>query len=177
MSRRSEEQDLARSRGRPEGLPKRWSAQRKAEVVLRLLRGEGLADYGGNIGAYGSGSTGWESGSPRYDPPAGRDAAEIEGNVAALFHDLIDSNNEGDDETHYDAYDVITAFRTCRASGSQGDETSDFVWCLEGEVDDDVHDDHFPRAGAPSSVSATRPSSWDEDDIRWTWIQNVSEGN
>ena len=47
----------------------------------------------------------------------------------------------------------------------------------EGEVDDDVHDDHFPRAGAPSSVSATRPSSWDEDDIRSTWIQNVSEGN
>ena len=38
-------------------------------------------------------------------------------------------------------------------------------------------DDHFPRAGAPSSVSATRPSSWDEDDIRSTWIQNVSEGN
>ena len=33
MSRRSEEQDQARSRGRPETLPKRWSAQRKAEVV------------------------------------------------------------------------------------------------------------------------------------------------
>ena len=27
MSRRSEEQDQARSRGRPKGLPKRWSAQ------------------------------------------------------------------------------------------------------------------------------------------------------
>ena len=33
MSRRSEEQDQARSRGRPETLPKRWSAQRKAEEV------------------------------------------------------------------------------------------------------------------------------------------------
>ena len=44
MSRRSEEQDLARSRGRPEGLPKRWSAQRKAEVVLRLLRGEDIGE-------------------------------------------------------------------------------------------------------------------------------------
>ena len=40
MSRSTEEQDSARSRGQPEGLPKRWSAQRKAEVVLRLLRGE-----------------------------------------------------------------------------------------------------------------------------------------
>ena len=42
MSRNTEEQDLARSRGRPKGLPERWSAQRKAEVVLRLLRGEDI---------------------------------------------------------------------------------------------------------------------------------------
>ena len=40
----SKEQDLASSRGRPEGLPKRWSAQRKAEVVLRLLRGEDIGE-------------------------------------------------------------------------------------------------------------------------------------
>ena len=44
MSRRSEEQDLASSHGRPEGLPKRWSAQRKAEVVMRLLRGEDIGE-------------------------------------------------------------------------------------------------------------------------------------
>ena len=44
MSRSTEEQDSARSCGRPEGLPKRWSAQRKAEVVLRLLRGEDLGE-------------------------------------------------------------------------------------------------------------------------------------
>ena len=44
MSRRSKEQDLASSRGRPERLPKRWSAQRKAEVVLRLLRGEDIGE-------------------------------------------------------------------------------------------------------------------------------------
>ena len=30
MSRSTKEQELAKSRGRPEGLPKRWSAQRKA---------------------------------------------------------------------------------------------------------------------------------------------------
>ena len=40
MSRSAKEQDSAKSRSQPEGLPKRWSAQRKAEVVLRLLRGE-----------------------------------------------------------------------------------------------------------------------------------------
>ena len=27
-----------------EGLPKRWSARRKSEIVLRLLRGEGLGE-------------------------------------------------------------------------------------------------------------------------------------
>ena len=40
MSRRTDEQDGAGRLGRPAGLPKRWSAQRKSEVVLRLLRGE-----------------------------------------------------------------------------------------------------------------------------------------
>ena len=45
MSRRSEEQDMASSScGGPEGLPKRWSAQRKAEVVMRLLRGEDIGE-------------------------------------------------------------------------------------------------------------------------------------
>ena len=42
MSRSTEEQDSAKSRGRPEGLPKRWSARRK--VVLRLLRGEDIGE-------------------------------------------------------------------------------------------------------------------------------------
>ena len=44
MSRTTKEQDSAKSRSRPEGLPKRWSAQRKAEVVLRLLRGEEIGE-------------------------------------------------------------------------------------------------------------------------------------
>ena len=49
MSRSTEEQDSARGRGRPEGLPKRWSAQRKAEVVLRLLRGEDIGEVSREI--------------------------------------------------------------------------------------------------------------------------------
>ena len=44
MSRSTEERDSTERRGRPEGLPKRWSAQRKAEVVLRLLRGEDIGE-------------------------------------------------------------------------------------------------------------------------------------
>ena len=44
MSRSTGERDSTKSRGRPEGLPKRWSAQRKAEVVLRLLRGEDIGE-------------------------------------------------------------------------------------------------------------------------------------
>ena len=49
MSRSTEEQDSAKSRGRPKGLPKRWSAQRKAEVVLRLLRGEDIGEVSREI--------------------------------------------------------------------------------------------------------------------------------
>ena len=49
MSRRAEEQDRTKSRGRPEGLPKRWSARRKAEVVLRLLRGEDIGEVSREI--------------------------------------------------------------------------------------------------------------------------------
>ena len=49
MSRSAREQDLAKSRGRPESLPKRWSAQRKAEVVLRLLRGEDIGEVSREI--------------------------------------------------------------------------------------------------------------------------------
>ena len=49
MSRSTKEQDSTKSRGRPEGLPKRWSAQRKAEVVLRLLRGEDIGEVSREI--------------------------------------------------------------------------------------------------------------------------------
>ena len=44
MSRSAEKQDRGKSRGWPEGVPKRWSARRKAEVVLRLLRGEDIGE-------------------------------------------------------------------------------------------------------------------------------------
>ena len=44
MSRSTEGQDSATRRGRPETLPKRRSDQRKAEVGLRLLRGEHIGD-------------------------------------------------------------------------------------------------------------------------------------
>ena len=49
MSRSTKEQDLAKSRGRPGGLPRRWSAQWKAEVVLRLLRGEDIGEVSREI--------------------------------------------------------------------------------------------------------------------------------
>ena len=49
MSGSTGEQDSAKSRGRPEGLPKRWSAQRKAEVVFPLLRGEDIGEVSREI--------------------------------------------------------------------------------------------------------------------------------
>ena len=49
MSRSTKEQDRAGRLGRPAGLPKRWSAQRKAEVVLQLLRGEDMGEVSREI--------------------------------------------------------------------------------------------------------------------------------
>ncbi len=39
--------------------------------------------------------------------------AKVEGRVAALFHDLIDAANEGNDKTTYQPRDVFTVFKTC----------------------------------------------------------------
>ena len=44
MSRNTEDRDSAKSRSWPEGLPKRWSARRKSEVVLRRRRGEDIGE-------------------------------------------------------------------------------------------------------------------------------------
>ena len=49
MSRSAEARDSTGSRGRPEGLPKRWSAWRKAEVVLRLPGGEDIGEVSREI--------------------------------------------------------------------------------------------------------------------------------
>ena len=81
MSRSTEEQDSAKSRGRPEGLPKRWSAQRKAEVVLRLLRGEDIGEVSREIRGCAAGAGAVAAGVPGRGPagsqeeePAGRGA-------------------------------------------------------------------------------------------------------
>ena len=87
---------------------------------------EGLADYGGRVGV--NDASYWEH--KHYDPPSGRGAGEIEGNVAALFRDLIDSNNEGGDNTTYGAKFVLTVFKTCvsRTNSVTTPETSFGAW-------------------------------------------------
>ena len=40
-------------------------------------------------------------------------------------------------------------------------------------VNEDVHDDNFPDVDAPSPNSV-RPSGWDADDIRSTWLHNLA---
>ena len=49
MSRSTEGQDGAGRLGKPAGRPKRWSARRKAEVVLRRLRGEDIGEVSREI--------------------------------------------------------------------------------------------------------------------------------
>lgn len=139
---------------------------------------EGFADYAGDIGAPDDTylADGWENFSTWDTGTKGK----IEGYVAALFHDLIDDENETDDETSYSANYVATVFKSCYVRAPFGrsrhrNDVSDFVWCLENRVDADVHDAHFPGITAPGSVSerATEPSDWNADDIRLTWLLNL----
>ena len=133
---------------------------------------EGLAAFGGQVAVNRTGSY-WEH--FHRHPPYGRGAGEIEGNVAALFYDLLDSSNEHGDDTTYPGRYVFAVFKTCRTPNSQRDDTADFVWCLERQVVDSVHNRHFPGLSPPSGVRelATEPGNWNRDDIRSTWIWNV----
>ncbi len=66
---------------------------------------EGLANYAASIGAPGV-----------FDFENAEETtrrAETEGSVAALFQDLIDTNNETGDSTTYPSTYVIEVFRTC----------------------------------------------------------------
>ena len=147
----------------------RYRSSPKAETSYECAFKEGFADYAGSV-AHGD-DWQWEdfpdsitSGTP----------GKIEGSVAALFYDLMDSANEGDDETAYSAWDVTEAFRTCRVNrNSRRNNVSHFVWCLEDRVDATVHRDNFPGLSVPYNPRGYRRSSWDADDIRSTWLQNV----
>ncbi len=136
---------------------------------------EGFADYAAQYGANRSMSY--------FDTPpnsAGTPSPRKEGWVAALFQDLIDSTTDGDDATNYSAPSVARAFKTCEVKhgGTWYDrnEVSDFVWCLENRIVTSMHNEHFPGITAPSDQNATRGSGWNANDIRDTWIQNLTSG-
>lgn len=142
---------------------------------------EGIADYGGSVGAPNESRGGVFNYETVADTaPAG---AKVEGNVAALFHDLLDSSDEGNDQTNYDGTYVFEVFRTCdvRVGGSwdDRDDVSDFVWCLEEGVNQGVHETHFDDINpTPTDARewATEPGNHNATHIRNTWIQNVGSG-
>ena len=75
MLRSAEKEEQWKSGGRPEGLPKRWSAWRTAEVELRLLRrgghqrGEpGGWGYAARAGALAAGAPGRRPAKPKNRP-------------------------------------------------------------------------------------------------------------
>lgn len=139
---------------------------------------EGIADYGGNIGAPTHRFYDWDT--IHVAAPSGREEAEIEGNIAALFHDLIDGgSDESADKTHYSTSYVMTVFKTCQvqvgSSWTDLDDVSDFVWCLERRINSSVHAENFPGVATPRNQreNASEPSGWSASDIRSTWRLNV----
>lgn len=137
---------------------------------------EGIADYGGNVGApddqkYGN----WEN----WDDGEGDTPAKIEGYVAAMFHDLLDGGIEKGDKTNHDGTYVMTVFTTCtktyyRISVAR-DNVSDFVWCLENAVTESAHNTNFPGQTVPKAVGedAIEPTDWNKASIRSTWLLNI----
>lgn len=138
---------------------------------------EGIADYGASIGAPYEQRGGVYS----YEtiPSDADDGGEVEGNVAAMFHDLLDSANEGQDQTHYNGRYVLGVFRTCeiRMDNAWRDrnDVSDIVWCLEEGVDARAHERHFGDLPTPAAAreDATEPGSHSATHIRNTWVQDV----
>lgn len=141
---------------------------------------EGFADYAGNI-AVGYHPHNWNWENPESNRGNNQDPnPEIEGYVAALFWDLTDSANDGNDRTNYSASQVATALRTCEvrivANGAwlDRDDVSDFVWCLENRIEASVHERHFDDVPTPVAQRATRGSGWSASNIRSTWLQNIT---
>jgi len=137
---------------------------------------EGFAAYLENIGSDTFLVGDWDTLHFEHQDSAG----SIEGNVAAFLTDLIDSTTDGNDNTAYSGNYVATVFKTCQTyQSSLGwrsmDAVDQLIWCLENRTNGTLQTTHFP--GRPSwtnqSESATEPGSWDADDIRATWLQNV----
>jgi hypothetical protein len=106
-----------------------------------------------------------------FNAASGRAEAEVEGNVAAMLHDLIAS---------YGGFYVSTVFKTCKVpSTSARVDASDLVWCLENRIDGTEHSNSFPGISTPSSWSeganenATTPETWNADTIRVRWTNNI----
>ena len=143
---------------------------------------EGFADYTGTVG-HPDRSYIYNLETHHTNAPSGRDEGEIEGNIAALFWDLLDNPSNDDDDTSYGADYVFGVFRTCeyarlirgRTTWYDRNAVPGYVWCLKEGVDKPAHRKHFPRRGTPTDVreSVTEPSNHDADDIRETWKQNV----
>ena len=140
---------------------------------------EGFADYGGwYVDPDDDRTDELQEGDDSFLDP-GDERGEFEGWVAALFLDLIDEydSSEPSDSTSYPADFLADVFATCEVDGDERNDVSDFVWCLEGEVDDDLHEDHFGGVTpTPDDVEhdAVEPDDLEARHIRATWLLNVS---
>lgn len=141
---------------------------------------EGLADYAAQQGAPGSTYAGVSSfEDPPDDDNLLPEDPRIEGYVAMLFHDLVDSVNESGDDTDYGPGYVFTVYQTCRVRvGSNWhlrNDVSDIIWCLELGVDSEEHETQFDDIPTPAEMRehANEPGNHDDEDIRNTWHHNL----
>ena len=73
----------------------------------------------------------------------------------------------------------MPVYKTCEVRVSFNwiprNDVSDYVWCLEDEVNQTVHEDNFPGVSTPNNArdQAGRPTGWNANDIGRTWRKNV----
>lgn len=162
-----------------EGMGGLWTTKncRKHSVYLEssytCAFQEGVADYGGNIGAPDEGFN-WED----FYTRGSKRKPMVEGHVAALLWDLVDPENETGDATTYSGRYIFKVFSTCEVlhgGWRKRNDVADFVWCLENRIDKPLHRRIFPNTMIPRDVEelATEPPDWNADHIRSTWLKNL----
>ena len=137
---------------------------------------EGFADYMGAVGTNGGPYDWYED----FDAGITTDStASIEGHVAALLHDLTDDDIDGNDSTYYSGSYIAAVFEDCitwiDSNWYAMNAADQLVWCLENRVNLTVQNNEFPGRSDwdDAEEQASEPGSWDADDMRATWLQNI----
>ena len=109
----------------------------------------------------------------------GGDGSIDEGQVAAFLYDLTDENiSEPHDNLIIDGADLAEVMGPCKVrqgSWRRPDGIDHLIWCLENQVDSAITggNDYFTERENHPTHENESDHSWDEDDVRTSWLKNL----